>query len=97
MGPSTITDAGPSAGLQQYCKSFGSSHGSRTGLLRFRGSSFQLDGTLHFQPHIAVITNITQIIWIVTIISLRPISPQMSITKSQGQEDFLIYDADDPV
>ena len=34
-------------------------------------SSFQLDDINKFSPHIAVITNVTLIIWIVTILSLK--------------------------
>ncbi len=61
-------------------------------------SSFQLDGTVSFRPHIAVITNIT------------PdhldryeykfdnyIASKFGITKNQTKDDFLIYDADDEV
>ncbi|WP_340075478.1 UDP-N-acetylmuramoyl-L-alanine--D-glutamate ligase [Leptobacterium sp. I13] len=61
-------------------------------------SSFQLDGTINFKPHIAVITNIT------------PdhldrydnnfenyINSKFRITMNQTAEDYLIYDADDDV
>ena len=95
-----LVDAGLSAGLGgNIGKSFAAQvMGQEPDYYVLEVSSFQLDGTLQFQPHIAVITNIT------------PdhldrynhqfeayIASKMSITKSQGQEDFLIYDADDPV
>ncbi|GGG26041.1 UDP-N-acetylmuramoylalanine--D-glutamate ligase [Dokdonia pacifica] len=61
-------------------------------------SSFQLDGVVDFAPHIAVITNIT------------PdhldryeyefdnyIAAKFRIAMNQTPEDYLIYDADDPV
>lgn len=61
-------------------------------------SSFQLDGIEHFRPHIAVILNIT------------PdhldrydndfeqyIAAKFRIAMNQTEDDFLIYDADDPV
>ncbi|TXK73693.1 UDP-N-acetylmuramoyl-L-alanine--D-glutamate ligase [Mesonia sp. HuA40] len=61
-------------------------------------SSFQLDGIETFKPHIAVLTNIT------------PdhldryhnqfesyIAAKFRIVKNQTQQDYFIYDADDPV
>lgn len=61
-------------------------------------SSFQLDGILEFAPHIAVITNIT------------PdhldrydnnfenyVASKFRIAQNQTANDYLIYDADDPV
>nr|WP_299000393.1 UDP-N-acetylmuramoyl-L-alanine--D-glutamate ligase [uncultured Allomuricauda sp.] len=61
-------------------------------------SSFQLDGIQDFRPHIAVLTNIT------------PdhldrydnqfenyIASKFRITMNQTEDDFFIYDADDPV
>ncbi|WP_299763368.1 UDP-N-acetylmuramoyl-L-alanine--D-glutamate ligase [uncultured Dokdonia sp.] len=61
-------------------------------------SSFQLDGVVDFAPHIAIITNIT------------PdhldryeyefdnyIAAKFRIAMNQTPEDYLIYDADDPV
>lgn len=61
-------------------------------------SSFQLDGTKDFRPHIGVLTNIT------------PdhldrydnkfenyIASKFSIIKNQTEDDFFIYDADDKV
>lgn len=61
-------------------------------------SSFQLDGVINFAPHIAVITNIT------------PdhldrynydfdayIASKFRIAMNQTADDYLIYDADDPV
>ena len=95
-----LVDAGLSAGLGgNIGKSFAAQvMGQEPDYYVLEVSSFQLDGTVQFQPHIAVITNIT------------PdhldrynhqfeayIASKMSITKSQRQEDFLIYDADDPV
>lgn len=58
-------------------------------------SSFQLDGTLKFKPHIAVITNITPD-------HLdrydgkfeKYVESKFLITKNQTEEDYLIYDAD---
>lgn len=59
-------------------------------------SSFQLDGTIHYKPHIAIITNIS------------PdhldrynydyglyIQSKFRITKNQTEEDYLIYDQED--
>ncbi|MCC1483202.1 UDP-N-acetylmuramoyl-L-alanine--D-glutamate ligase [Winogradskyella immobilis] len=61
-------------------------------------SSFQLDGIKNFQPHIAVLTNIT------------PdhldrydynfdnyIASKFRIVENQTKDDYFIYDADDPV
>jgi UDP-N-acetylmuramoylalanine--D-glutamate ligase len=61
-------------------------------------SSFQLDGIVNYRPHIAVITNIS------------PdhldrydynyelyIAAKFRITMNQTEDDFLVYDADDPV
>ncbi|MFD2516492.1 UDP-N-acetylmuramoyl-L-alanine--D-glutamate ligase [Salinimicrobium flavum] len=61
-------------------------------------SSFQLDGIIDFRPHIAVITNITPD----HLDRYRHnfeeyIASKFRITKNQTEEDFLIYDADDPV
>ncbi|MBE16595.1 MAG: UDP-N-acetylmuramoyl-L-alanine--D-glutamate ligase [Cytophagaceae bacterium] len=61
-------------------------------------SSFQLDGIVDFRPHIAVITNITPD-------HLdrydqnfeKYIASKFSIAKNQTDQDYLIYDADDPV
>lgn len=61
-------------------------------------SSFQLDDTVEFKPHIAILTNITED-------HLDRYSYQMekytdskfSITKNQTAEDYFIYCADDPV
>ena len=58
-------------------------------------SSFQLDGTLKFKPHVAVITNITPD-------HLdrydgkfeKYVESKFLITKNQTEEDYLIYDAD---
>ncbi|CAI8437723.1 MAG: UDP-N-acetylmuramoylalanine--D-glutamate ligase [Flavobacterium sp. SCGC AAA160-P02] len=61
-------------------------------------SSFQLDGTKDFRPHIAVITNITPD-------HLdryendfnKYVASKFRITKNQTEHDFLIYDGDDQV
>lgn len=61
-------------------------------------SSFQLDGIEHFRPHVAVILNITPD-------HLdrydndfeRYIAAKFRIAMNQTEDDFLVYDADDPV
>ena len=61
-------------------------------------SSFQLDGTTQFQPHIAVITNITPDHLDRYNYKFEAyIASKMSITRSQTPEDYLVYDYDDPV
>lgn len=61
-------------------------------------SSFQLDGIVHFKPHIAIITNITpdhldryenQF--------EKYIASKFRMTMNQDKEDYLVYDADDKV
>lgn len=61
-------------------------------------SSFQLDGTIHFKPHIAVLTNITpDHLDRYNYQFENYIASKFSITKNQTADDFFIYDADDPV
>ncbi len=61
-------------------------------------SSFQLDGTTQFQPHIAVITNITPDHLDRYNYKFEAyIASKMSITRRQTSKDFLVYDQDDPV
>ncbi|PRX57883.1 UDP-N-acetylmuramoyl-L-alanine--D-glutamate ligase [Flagellimonas meridianipacifica] len=61
-------------------------------------SSFQLDGIQQFKPHIAILTNITpdhldrydnQF--------EKYVASKFRITMNQTENDFFIYDADDPV
>ena len=61
-------------------------------------SSFQLDGIEDFRPHIAVLTNITPD----HLDRYRHnfneyIASKFRIVKNQTEEDYFIYDADDPV
>ena len=61
-------------------------------------SSFQLDGIESFQPHIAVITNITpDHLDRYDYKFENYINSKFRITKNQTKEDFLIYDFDDEV
>lgn len=61
-------------------------------------SSFQLDGIESFKPHIAVITNITpDHLDRYDYKFENYIDSKFRITKNQGPEDYLIYDADDLV
>jgi UDP-N-acetylmuramoylalanine--D-glutamate ligase len=61
-------------------------------------SSFQLDGIVDFAPHIAIITNITPDHLDRYEYNFENyITSKFRITKNQTAEDFLIYDADDPV
>ncbi|RNL84485.1 UDP-N-acetylmuramoyl-L-alanine--D-glutamate ligase [Sinomicrobium pectinilyticum] len=61
-------------------------------------SSFQLDGVVHFRPHIAVITNITPDHLDRYEYEFRNyIASKFRITINQTEEDYLIYDADDEV
>lgn len=61
-------------------------------------SSFQLDGTVHFKPHIAVLTNITpDHLDRYNYQFDNYIASKFAITKNQTADDFFIYDADDPV
>lgn len=61
-------------------------------------SSFQLDGCYEFAPHIAVLTNITpdHLDRYNDDFDLYTAS-KFRIAQAQTQEDYLIYDADDPV
>ncbi len=61
-------------------------------------SSFQLDGIEEFKPHIAVICNITPDHLDRYHYDFNAyIESKFRITKNQTKEDYLIYDADDPV
>jgi len=61
-------------------------------------SSFQLDGIESFQPHIAVITNITpDHLDRYDYKFENYINSKFRITKNQTEKDFLIYDFDDEV
>lgn len=61
-------------------------------------SSFQLDGIVDFRPHVAVITNITPDHLDRYEYSFEKyIDSKFRITMNQREEDFFIYDADDPV
>lgn len=60
-------------------------------------SSFQLDGVEKFAPHIAVITNITpDHLDRYDYDFSKYVASKFRITKNQTENDFLIYDADDP-
>ncbi|UMB62114.1 UDP-N-acetylmuramoyl-L-alanine--D-glutamate ligase [Lutibacter sp. A80] len=61
-------------------------------------SSFQLDGIESFAPHIAIITNITpDHLDRYNYKFENYVESKFKITKNQTENDFLIYDADDPV
>ncbi|MGB3775416.1 MAG: UDP-N-acetylmuramoyl-L-alanine--D-glutamate ligase [Leeuwenhoekiella sp.] len=61
-------------------------------------SSFQLDGIVDFAPHIAVITNITpDHLDRYDYKFENYIASKFRIAMNQKEEDYLIYDADDPV
>jgi UDP-N-acetylmuramoylalanine--D-glutamate ligase len=61
-------------------------------------SSFQLDGIVHFAPHIAVITNITpDHLDRYNYKFENYVNSKFRITKNQTENDYLIYDADDQV
>ena len=61
-------------------------------------SSFQLDGIEEFNPHIAIITNITpDHLDRYEYDFEKYIASKFRITKNQTKNDFLIYDADDEV
>ncbi|MGB7841936.1 MAG: UDP-N-acetylmuramoyl-L-alanine--D-glutamate ligase [Salinimicrobium sp.] len=61
-------------------------------------SSFQLDGIEEFRPHIAVLLNITpDHLDRYNHIFDEYITSKFRITKNQTEEDYFIYDADDPV
>lgn len=59
-------------------------------------SSFQLDGTVNFRPHIAVITNLSpDHLDRYDYLYQNYINSKFRITMNQTKEDYLIYDADD--
>src|SRR5690606_1203344 len=61
-------------------------------------SSFQLDDIVDFKPHIAVITNITpDHLDRYDYQFEKYINSKFRIVLNQTKEDYLIYDADDPV
>ncbi|WP_343487672.1 UDP-N-acetylmuramoyl-L-alanine--D-glutamate ligase [Allomuricauda sp. d1] len=61
-------------------------------------SSFQLDGIVDFKPHIAMITNITpDHLDRYEYQFENYIASKFRIAMNQGNEDYLIYDADDEV
>ena len=61
-------------------------------------SSFQLDGITTFAPHVAIITNITpDHLDRYDYKFSQYIDAKFRITKYQTKDDYLIYDADDPV
>ncbi|MEM7379696.1 MAG: UDP-N-acetylmuramoyl-L-alanine--D-glutamate ligase [Bacteroidota bacterium] len=61
-------------------------------------SSFQLDGITDFRPHIAMITNITpDHLDRYNYIFENYVASKFRIAENQNPEDYLIYDADDPV
>lgn len=61
-------------------------------------SSFQLDGIINFCPHIAVITNITpDHLDRYDYKFENYVASKFRILMNQTKDDFLIYDADDPV
>lgn len=61
-------------------------------------SSFQLDGIVHFRPDIAILLNITpDHLDRYEYKFENYIASKFRITQNQTQNDFFIYDADDPV
>ncbi len=61
-------------------------------------SSFQLDGIENFNPHIAIITNITpDHLDRYEYDFSNYVASKFRITRNQTKDDFLIYDADDQV
>ncbi|MBC5839972.1 UDP-N-acetylmuramoyl-L-alanine--D-glutamate ligase [Flavobacterium sp. F-380] len=59
-------------------------------------SSFQLDGIVHYKPHIAIITNISpDHLDRYDYKYENYIDSKFRITRNQTEEDYLIYDADD--
>ncbi len=61
-------------------------------------SSFQLDGITDFKPHIAVLTNITPDHLDRYDYKLENyVASKFRIAMNQTSEDYLIYDADDPI
>lgn len=61
-------------------------------------SSFQLDGIVHFKPNIAVLTNITpDHLDRYDFKFENYVASKFKIVQNQTEEDYFIYDADDPV
>ncbi len=61
-------------------------------------SSFQLDGIIHFKPHIAILTNITEDHLDRYDYKFENyIASKFQIIKNQQETDFFIYDADDKI
>ncbi|RIY36872.1 UDP-N-acetylmuramoyl-L-alanine--D-glutamate ligase [Capnocytophaga canis] len=61
-------------------------------------SSFQLDGTTSFKPHIAILLNITPDHLDRYDYKMENyIASKFRITENQTENDYFIYDADDPV
>lgn len=61
-------------------------------------SSFQLDGIIHFKPHIAILTNITEDHLDRYDYKFKNyIASKFQIVKNQKETDFFIYDADDKI
>lgn len=59
-------------------------------------SSFQLDGNIHYKPHIAIITNISpDHLDRYNYKYENYIASKFRITMNQTKDDYLIYDADD--
>ncbi|HLN95066.1 MAG TPA: UDP-N-acetylmuramoyl-L-alanine--D-glutamate ligase [Flavobacterium sp.] len=60
-------------------------------------SSFQLDGIIDYKPHIAVLTNISpDHLDRYEYKYENYIASKFRITMNQGEDDYFIYDADDP-
>lgn len=60
-------------------------------------SSFQLDGIIDYKPHIAILTNITpDHLDRYDYKFENYIESKFRITKNQTQDDYFIYDSDDP-
>ncbi len=61
-------------------------------------SSFQLDDILHFKPYIAIISNISPDHLDRYEYSMKQyIASKMRITMNQDENDFLIYNSEDPI
>ena len=59
-------------------------------------SSFQLDGTVNFRPHLAIITNLSpDHLDRYDYLYQNYINSKFRITMNQTEDDYLIYDADD--
>jgi len=95
-----LLDAGISAGLGGNIGSSFAAQvmGQEPDYYVLEVSSFQLDGTTQFHPHIAVITNITPDHLDRYNYQFEAyIASKMSIARNQNPQDFLIYDYEDPV